>query len=172
MPRKPKEESVDLVRALRGKHLAEPPSGVLRRAIALGERLEPRPRALRWLVDLLFDSAMQPVPVGVRGGTSERRLLYKIQDDAETCQLDLRVRQEPSGGAEVVGQLLPPWPGARVEVRAAKLTKAASLGDSGEFLVRGLPVKAERFRLTIRRPDGTTVVIDSVPVPSQREPER
>jgi hypothetical protein len=116
---------------------------------------------------------MQPVPLGVRGGGGERRLLYKVQAEEEAGQLDLRIRQEPGGTAEVVGQLLPPWPGARAEIRAARVAKTAVLGDGGEFLVRGLPAKAQRFRLKIERPDRSSIVIESVPLPSasrEREP--
>jgi hypothetical protein len=145
--------------------------------LSLGERLERRPSLLGSLVQLVFDSALQPVPAGVRGGGGERRLLFEIGKEAgekEACQLDLRLRREESGTVEILGQLLPPTRGGSVRARAARTRREARLGESGEFLLRGLPAQAASFRLEITRPDRTSITIEEVPMPASRNrtPER
>ena len=54
------------------------------------------------MVQLLFDSGMQPAPAGVRGvAAGQRRLLYRARTTpGDEVQLDLRVRRERSGTEE------------------------------------------------------------------------
>jgi hypothetical protein len=155
--------------ALKGSHLRSPSAGALRKARALGSRLASGPvGGLQWLADLIFDSAAQPLPVGVRSARSgQRRLLYKIQSGsgaAERCELDLRVRCEPAGTIELTGQLLPPWARAHVEVSAGRTKRKKALGESGEFVIRGIPARAEALRLEIRGEDGEQLVVQEVPL--------
>ncbi len=161
--------------ALKEPHLQAPSAGALRKAAALGSRLGSRPAGgLQWLTDLVFDSAAQPLPVGVRSAaTGQRRLLYEARADAATkerCQLDLRVRREPAGTIELMGQLLPPWVRARVEATAGRTKRKRRLGESGEFVIRGIPARAEALRLEIRGEDGEQLVVQEVPLlPSPAE---
>ncbi len=162
--------------ALKGTHLQAPSAGALRKARALGSRLRSRPvGVLQWLAELVFDSAAQPLPVGVRSAaTGQRRLLYEARAGAATedrCQLDLRVRREPAGTIELTGQLLPPWVRARVEATAGRTKRKKILGESGEFLMRGIPARAETLRLEILGEDGEQLVLQEVPLlPSPAEP--
>ena len=162
--------------ALKGHRLQAPSVGALRKARALGSRLGSRPvGGLQWLTDLVFDSAAQPLPVGVRSAaTGPRRLLYEARADAATterCQLDLRVRREPAGTIELMGQLLPPWVDARVEATAGRTKRKKKLGESGEFVIRGIPARAEALRLEIRGEDGEQLVVQEVPLfPSTAKP--
>jgi hypothetical protein len=155
-----------LGRLLRAERLQEPPDGVLRRALALGSQLEPRKGLLERLVELVFDSAAQPLPAGVRGAaTAERRLLYRIGGEGlETAELDLRLRREAGGTVELTGQLLPPRPGREIEVRAGRRSRKLAAGEAGEFLARNLPGGAE-LELVFGDPPGPPLVIRNVPLP-------
>ena len=161
--------------ALKGPHLQAPSAGALRKARALGSRLDSKPvGGLQWLTALVFDSVAQPLPVGVRSAASgQRRLLYEARGGSaaeERCQLDLRVRREPAGTIELMGQLLPPWVRARVEATAGRTKRKKTLGESGEFLMRGIPARAEALRLEIRGENGEQLVVQEVPLlPSPSE---
>jgi hypothetical protein len=155
--------------ALRGRHLQAPSAGALRKAQALGSGLDSRPAGgLQWLADLVFDSAAQPLPVGVRSAAAgQRRLLYEARSDSaaeERCQLDLRVRREPAGTIELTGQLLPPWVHARVEATVGRTRRKKTLGESGEFLMRRIPARAGSIRLEIRGENGEQLVVQELPL--------
>ena len=161
--------------ALKEAHLQAPSAGALRKARTLGSRLDSPPvGGLQWLTDLVFDSAAQPLPVGVRSAaTGQRRLLYEVRAGSaaeKRCQLDLRVRREPKGTIELMGQLLPPWVHARVEATAGRTKRKKTLGESGEFLIQGISARAEALRLEIRGEDGEQLVVQEVPLlPSPSE---
>jgi hypothetical protein len=152
---------------LPARHLRQPPGSTLRRALALGSQLEPTTGAAAWLVRLLFDSAGQPLPAGVRGASAgQRRLLYEARTKAGgELQLDLRLRRQRDGSLELTGQLLPPWTGAQVEAAAGRTCKKLVLGDAGEFLVKRLPARAESLSLRIRAASGDELDIADVPLP-------
>ncbi len=159
-----------LARHLRPAHLVEPPEGVVRRAAALGDGLVPgKVGWLDWLAELLFDSALAPLPAGVRSaGRDERRLLYRLRAscagaDEEAPQLDLRIRREPSGAVELTGQLLPPWPEARVVARGGRVRREGALGANGEFLLRSLPARAAHLRLEIEGSGRQRLVLEELP---------
>lgn len=169
-PRKP--DSAALERLLSARSLQEPPRDVLHRAIALGALLpSPAPSLGEWLVRLVFDSGAQPVPAGLRsGGSAERRLLFEATSAGEpgaVRQVDLRLRRESGGDVEVIGQCLPPLPGTTVEVRSGRSTRRATLDESGEFLLRRVPGRAEALSLAWTSSDGDEVLlaVDAVPVP-------
>lgn len=153
--------------ALPGAHLRQPPASTLRKALALGSRLQPRATLSGWLIELLFDSAGQPLPAGVRGTTAgQRRLLYRARTEAgEEMQLDLRLRRESGDALELTGQLLPPWTGARVQAVAGRTRRKQTLGDAGEFLVKRMPAKAGTLRIEIRAANGDEIVIPDIPLP-------
>ena len=159
---------------LQGSHLKEPPGGTLRKAVALGGRLRPEESAAgRWLAKLVFDSAAEPLPAGVRGeAAGERRLLYQIPPGTlvdEGGQLDLRLVREPRGTVELIGQVLPPVADAWVEARVARTRRRQRLGDDGEFLLRGLPSRAGELRLEIRREGEEPLVFEGVPLLSPKD---
>lgn len=171
MPFRPDEPKVEAItKLLAGRSLREPSRDVLHRAYALKAMLPaPAPSFGAWLVELLFDSGMQPAPAGVRsGGSSERRLLYEAAaPDAPDArrQLDLRVRREAGGTVEVLGQCLPPWQVATVEVRSGRSRKVATIDDAGEFLLRGISAKNSPLVLTLTVDGRPLLVIESVPLP-------
>lgn len=166
----------DLIPLLKGRHLHEPPAGVVRRALALREGLEPaRKRIARWLAEIVFDSALQPMPAGVRGGAgTERRLLYQLRESEGSrpgAQLDVRFRDQARGGVEVRGQLLPPWPDAEVKASAARASRKTRLSGDGEFVLRGVPGK-RKIRIEIRRGRAAAVAIDIPPCVVERDKGR
>ena len=152
---------------LPARHLHQPPGSTLRKALTLGGQLEPQTSAAAWLVRLLFDSAGQPLPAGVRGAsTGQRRLLYEaLTQPGSEVQLDLRLRRQRDGSLEVTGQLLPPWAGARVEASSGRTRRKLVLGDAGEFVVKRLPARTETLSLKIRAESGDELDIDDVPLP-------
>jgi hypothetical protein len=149
-----------------GKRLVEPPDGVLRRAIALGDALEARPTLGERLCELLFDSGSEPLPVGVRGAAAEeRRLLYRLAGEGLlAAELDLRLRREAGGTVELTGQLLPPREGAEVRVRSGRKTCKLQLGEGGEFLARSLPGTAP-LELVVDDGFGPPVRVGELPLP-------
>ena len=169
MPRRPEPPDADELPALlKASRLREPPRDVLHRAVALKALLHPhrRPTAGAWLMALLFDSGAQPVPAGLRAGSgsTERRILYEARcDGLESRQVDLRLRWEPAGTIEVVGQCLPPWLHATVAARSGRTAATAELQDTGEFILRGLRAKGA-LALTFHA-DGHAIVLDGIPLP-------
>lgn len=157
--------------ALKGRNLAEPSPGAVRRAIALGGQLGGRsatgPGA--W-ARLIFDSATQPLPAGVRSAApAERRLLYELGDagdDREAAQLDLRVHRESTGGGkiEIRGQLLPQRPGATIRAEVGGYRRRVTLDESGEFLFRGIPGQATSIAIEIDGPEDESVIIPAIPL--------
>ena len=151
---------------LDGKSLREPPAGVLRKAIALGASLEPRPSLLERICELLFDSGAEPLPAGVRGAAAEeRRLLYRFAGEGlETAELDLRLRRESGGTVELTGQLLPPREGAVVELRSGRKSNRVALGEGGEFLLRHLS-GATPLELVVDDGFGPPIRVGELPLP-------
>jgi len=153
--------------ALKAEDLQEPPNAALRRALALGSQLASGARHSHWLVKLLFDSAVQPLPAGVRGSTADRRLLFEARagaDEAAAYQLDLRLRRERGGSLELTGQVLPPLEGARIEVQAGRVRRGQALGDTGEFVLRGLPRGAGSLRLRLEEAEGPGLELPEIPL--------
>ena len=159
-----------LEKLLAARSLKEPPRDVLHLAFALKARLpEAKESLAAWIVRVVFDSGLQPVPAGLRsaGGSSERRVLFEAQmgsDAASLRQVDLRVKREAGGTYEVLGQCLPPWQAASVEVRSGRTRRSADLDDAGEFLLRGLAAK-DALTLTLKVGGLPVVTLDPVPLP-------
>ena len=161
-----------LIRDLKGRHLLEPSRRILAEAIALGGRLVPARKGLvAWVTELLFDSGLAPATTGVRNGAaaSERRLLYRCRTETNSeAQVDLRLRAVADGTVEMVGQLLPPWSGASVEVKSGRALRQAMLGVNGEFTVAGIPGGGDTILLTILAKDGNSIVLRGVPTPARK----
>lgn len=172
-----KPDPATLERLLSARSLTDPPRDVLQRALQLKALLPRAPESLgEWLVRLVFDSGMQPLPAGLRAGAatapSERRLLFEARRTGETGaprQVDIRVRRESGGDLEVAGQCLPPWSpeagAVTVEVRSGKTSRRATLDDSGEFLLRRLPSRTESLSISWTAGDQLLLSLESVPVP-------
>lgn len=162
--------TADLPGLLAASRLREPPRDVLQRAIALSSRLpQPAPSLAFWLVTLLFDSALQPAPAGLRSaGSAERRVLYEARPGGQggsSHQIDLRLRREPGGSVEILGQCLPPMAAATVEVRSGRTRHEAAVDDAGEFLVRGVQARGAALALTLVVAGKAALVIDELPLP-------
>ena len=161
-----------LIRDLKGRHLVEPSRRILAEAIALGGRLAPARKGLvAWIAELLFDSGLAPATAGVRSGAaaSERRLLYHCRTETDgEAQVDVRLHAVADGTVEIVGQLLPPWPGASVEATSGRAVRQAVLGVNGEFAVAGIPGGNDTIVLTILAKDGNSIVLGGVPMPARK----
>lgn len=161
-----------LARHLRGGNLVEPPERTIRRALALARGLPRRPGWIAWVAELAFDSTLSPQPAGIRAaGRGERRLLYRLRPRSRTrgreaAELDLRLRRDARGRVELTGQLLPPWPGGRAVGTAGRARRTAALGPRGEFVLRGLPARAEAFDLRIEAPGPKKLLVEKVPLPA------
>jgi len=159
---------------LKAGHLREPQPGVLRRALALGSRPgELAGSGAPWWFQLVFDSAAQPLPAGVRGGSSQRRLLYEArpEEGAEpVCQLDVRLRRLHDGRLELTGQVLPPPSGPMtVEARCGRVRRRQTLRETGEFRLQGLPGGAATVRLSLHG-DGPVMTLPDIGLaPAPRE---
>jgi len=150
---------------LRGRHLREPSTKALRRALALGERLQAGSTATRpWRIRLCFDSLLEPLPVGVRAhAAGERRLLYEIRSAGRagrSLQLDLLIRRRATGRLDVTGQLLPPPDRGRVEVWWDGERRSGKIGSGGEFLLRGMAGVSRPFELRLQAADFEVTVPD------------
>lgn len=172
MRRKKIASDDDVIGDLRGRHLVEPPRRVLAEAIALGGRLKPvRRRVVGWIADLLFDSGLAPATAGVRHGTlaSDRRLLFRCRTGgADDSQLDLRLHAATDGTVQILGQLLPPWPDARVEAKSGRTRRQVAMRATGEFALAGIRGGRDTIALAILAKDGSSVVLDRVPMPARR----
>jgi phage FluMu protein Com len=103
----------------------QPPENAVRivKAGFSGLRIEGKPAPARGLVEVLFDSFLQPIVEGTRSSGSEmRQMLYR----AEPYQVDLQIEAKPGANKLVVtGQLLdlrnPDAPGRDVPVIISNL---------------------------------------------------
>jgi hypothetical protein len=82
----------------------EPPQATVHAAKALMaiQKLAEAPRAERHILQILFDSATQPLLAGVRGAMAGRQLLYQ----KDNCCIDVRLESKPGNRVEMVGQVL------------------------------------------------------------------
>jgi hypothetical protein len=81
-----------------------PPQETVRTAKALmgAQRLASSQSAERHILQVLFDSATQPLVAGVRGAMAGRQLLYQ----KDNCCIDIRLEAKPGKRVEMVGQVL------------------------------------------------------------------
>ncbi|GAB4221962.1 MAG: hypothetical protein Kow0062_17180 [Acidobacteriota bacterium] len=155
MARQRDDDHDRLTRLLAGDHLVEPPAGTLRKAIALGARLGERRAGgvVDWICRLVFDSAAQPLPAGVRGtALADRRMLFRLEPGSGAtdrgCDLDLLVRNADGRRVVLLGQLLPPVADATVRARAGRGRAEAPVSAAGDFELelsasRGQPIEVE-----------------------------
>jgi hypothetical protein len=87
----------------RRESLYEPPARAIRYAKAIYSQYRPENSGLiQVLAQLMFDSAVAPLPAGIR---SEDRLSRHLVYQAESYYLDLQLEYQPSGRVTLVGQL-------------------------------------------------------------------
>jgi hypothetical protein len=81
----------------------EPPQAAVHAAKALMaiQKLAEAPRE-RHILQILFDSATQPLLAGIRGASAGRQLLYQ----KDNCCIDIRLEAKPGSRVEMVGQVL------------------------------------------------------------------
>ncbi len=116
-----------------------PPEEAVRQAKALFGLLAPAQGRVGplGLAERIFDSALQPVPAGLRSASATgRQMVYRSGD----CLLDLCL-QTGTRGVSLVGQLLKAsnpaeaYAGARVRLWGAAVLAEATSNEFGEFLL-------------------------------------
>lgn len=163
------EEMEQLLHALAGSPLAEPPEPTLRRARALAAHL-PRPDATgHWIVRVVTDTLLDPLPAGVRSGSGgERRMLLVAESGAREREIDLLFLSDPAGRTRILGQVLPTAPGLRVEVRSGRSVRRAEPGEGGDFSLEALPAASRRFSLRIEETGVSDLVLADLLLPRDR----
>lgn len=164
------EEMERLLRSLADSPLAEPPGPTLRRARALGAHL-PRPDATgNWIIRMLADTLLDPLPAGVRSAAGgERRMLLAAGSGSLEREIDLLFLPDPAGRIRILGQVLPTAPGLRVEVRSGRSVRRAEPGEGGDFAIGALPARSRSFSLRIEEPGVADLVLADLPLPRDRE---
>lgn len=171
MGKRPKLSDDELIDRLAGRSLTEPPAATMHRARALATRLpSPAPSPVRWLVELLFDSSLSPLPAGVRGAAgSERRLLLRLGPAGESgVELDLLLRRESTGAVSIQGQLVPPPGEGEIEVDAGARLRTLTLSEVGDFRIAGVRAAADHVSLKIAFPGVEPIRIDNLRLPDGR----
>lgn len=152
------------------QHLYEPPRDVVqseKAAFPLAQKLPLLPRVAQ-SARILFDSFYEPVPAGVRGGTTgTRHLLYETDD----FLIDLLVEVEGDKRMALAGQILPKSPSrprtGEVGVLAAsnggRTLRHAAVNAHGEFQIEGS--EPGGLDLYVQLPDSTIKHI-SIPAPT------
>jgi hypothetical protein len=124
-------------------------------------------RGVRAFAELLFDSARNPLPAGVRSaGTVPRQLLYGVGGD---YRIDVRIEpQNETGNADLTGQVLNSVESYRVDaLRVALLRDRRIVSESvtnqyGEFQL--MADRAGRFHLKLDLP-GHEVTLPAIEPP-------
>jgi len=159
--------------AARNEQSYQPPESVVRSMKGAFALHRPRKaiRGVRAIVEVLFDSARNPLPAGVRSvGTAPRQLLYGIGD----YRVDLRIDpQGETGKADVSGQVLNSVEPSRVHaLKVALLSDRKVLSESvtgqfGEFQL--VADRTGRFHLKVGLP-GQEVSLPAIrPAPDAAE---
>ena len=144
----------------------EPPPETVRTAKALMsvQKLASSPRAERHVLQVLFDSATQPLLAGVRGAMAGRQLLYQ----KDNCCIDIRLEAKPGRRVEMVGQVLDSGAIGRGLDRIP-----VSLQKGDQIFAQTLTNHFGEFRLVLDDTDNVQMIVDVtvdrrlvVPLPS------
>ena len=144
----------------------EPPQETVRAAKALMsvQRLAAAPRAETHVLQLLFDSATQPLLAGVRGAMAGRQLLYQ----KDNCCIDIRLEAKAGSRVEMVGQVLDSGAIGRGLDRIP-----VSLQKGDRTFAQTLTNHFGEFRLVLEDTDNVQMIVDVtedrrlvVPLPS------
>lgn len=142
-----------------------PPQDAVRMAKALmsGQNLA-SPHAERHVLQVLFDSATQPLLAGVRGAMAGRQLLYQ----KDNCCIDIRLEAESGKRVEMVGQVLDSGAIGRGLDQIP-----VSLQKGEQIFARTLTNHFGEFRLVLDDTDNVQMIVDVtvdrrlvVPLPS------
>jgi len=94
------------------------------------------------LLDVLADTALQPVPAGVRAASGPsggpRLVTFGSGDGPDACCVEVEVGVEPSGTLRLIGLVVPTGPD-ELEVRHPGGTLRVPVDDLGRFRVAGVP---------------------------------
>lgn len=90
------------------------------------------------LLDVLADTAMQPVPAGVRSGGGPRLVTFGSGSGPDNCSVEVEVGVEPAGTLRLVGLVVPTGPG-ELEVRHPGGVMRVPVDELGRFRAAGVP---------------------------------
>jgi hypothetical protein len=90
------------------------------------------------LLDVLADSALQPVGAGVRAGGGPRLVTFGAGEGQDASTVEVEVGLEASGTVRLVGLVVPAGPG-ELEVRHPGGTLRVPVDELGRFRVAGVP---------------------------------
>lgn len=117
--------------------LADPvPEHVLAAALSVPELIAAWRDLDATLLEILEDTASQPVASGIRSGGGPRLVTFGDSDDS--CTVEVEVGVEPSGTLRLVGLVVPTRPGT-LEVRNPGGTQRVPVDELGRFRAEGVP---------------------------------
>ncbi len=90
------------------------------------------------LLDVLADTALQPVPAGMRSGGGPRLVTFGSDDRPDACCVEVEVGVEPSGTLRLVGLVVPTGP-AELDVRHSRGMLRVQVDELGRFRAAGVP---------------------------------
>jgi hypothetical protein len=90
------------------------------------------------LLDVLADTALEPVGAGVRAGGGPRLVTFGGGEGAHACTVEVEVGEEPSGTLRLVGLVVPAGPG-ELEVRHPRGSLRVAVDELGRFRAVGVP---------------------------------
>jgi hypothetical protein len=93
------------------------------------------------LLEVLADTALHPVPAGVRSGGPSggaRLVTFGSPEGPEACSVEVEVGVEPSGTLRLVGLVVPTEPG-ELEVRHPRGALRVPVDELGRFRAAGVP---------------------------------
>jgi hypothetical protein len=90
------------------------------------------------LLNVLADTALQPVPAGMRSGGGPRLVTFGSDDEPDECCVEVEVGVEPSGTLRLIGLVVPTGP-AELDVRHSCGTLRVPVDELGRFRAVGVP---------------------------------
>lgn len=90
------------------------------------------------LLEVLTDTALQPMPAGVRSGGGPRLVTFGSGEGPDACSVEVEVGVEPSGTLRLIGLVVPTGP-SELEVRHPGGALRVPVDELGRFRAAGVP---------------------------------